>query len=183
MIFRAKFIMLLGLTLVYCGCNSPLTQQNNKPPTRQKITLDQDTVVTLQRTACYRGCSPYKVTINAEGTVVFDGSKYVYDAKTGKETLQPLGTQKSSISQDQLQLLVSEFDRINYFALKDQYTGGKDCPVYGTDAPSAYTSIQTNGKSKSITHYSGCTGSETLRDLSALEAKIDEIADTKQWLK
>src|SRR4051812_42611118 len=98
MIFRAKLIMLLGLTLAYCGCNNPLI--------RQKITLDKDTVITIQRTACYRGCSPYKVTINADGTVVFDGSKYVYDAKSGKETFQPLGTQKSSISQEQLQLLV-----------------------------------------------------------------------------
>jgi hypothetical protein len=172
--FRAKLLLLFGLIPACGGCNNL---------SHQKITLDKDTVITLQRTACYRGCSPYKVMINADGTVVFDGSKYVYDAKTGKEAFQPLGTQKSSISREQLQLLVSEFDRINYFALKDQYTEKKDCPEYGTDAPSASTSIQTNGKSKSIKHYGGCMGTDALRDLSALEAKIDEIANTKQWLK
>jgi hypothetical protein len=174
MMFRAKLIMLLGLILACGGCSKP---------THQKITLDKETVITLQVTTCHRGCSPFTVAINADGTVVFEGSKYVYDSQTGKETSQPLGTHTTKISREQLEQLVSEFDRIDYFNLKDKYTDQKDCPSYGTDAPTVITSLKTNGRSKSISRYGGCNGTDELRDLSALEEKISEIANTKQWLK
>jgi hypothetical protein len=174
MMFRTKLIMLLGLILACGGCSKL---------THQKITLDKDTVITLQVTTCYRGCSPFMVKINGDGTVVFEGSKYVYDSSMGKETLQPLGTHTTKITQEQLEQLVSEFDRIDYFNLKDKYANEKDCPLYGTDAPTIYTSIKTNGRSKSISRYGGCNGNDALRDLSALEEKISVIANTKQWLK
>jgi hypothetical protein len=176
MLFRVKLFMLPGLMLICGGCS------NSQP--RPKITLDKDTVITLQRTDCYAGCSPYKVTITADGTVVFEGSKYANGSKTRRdESPQPLGKQKNSISQEDLQLLVSAFDKVDFFALKDKYTEEKDCPEYGTDAPTEYISIQTNGKSKTVEHYGGCMGSATLRALSDLGLKIDDLANTKHWLR
>jgi hypothetical protein len=167
-----KLISLLCVVFIYFGCQPAVN--------RQKVVLDKDTEITLQRTTCFGTCPAYKVTIDATGGVVFNGSKMIRE--NGNITPQPLGTKNSRISQEQLQELIAEFDRIDYLSLKDAYKEGSDCPTYSTDSPSAITTIKTNGTTKSVNHYAGCEGSAALKDLTALERKIDEIVNTKQWL-
>jgi hypothetical protein len=170
-----KLTSLLCVILIWIGCNSTIANH-------QEVTLDKDTIITLGRTACYGTCPTYTVTINGQGEVVFEGSKMI--RQNGKITAQSIGAKNIRISHEQLQQLIAEFNKIDYLSLKDNYDRqGPDCPRYNTDSPSAITSIKTNGTTKSVKHYSGCEGTDTLKNLTALEKKIDEVVNTDQWLK
>ena len=71
--------------------------------------------------------------------------------------------------------------------MNDKYeTAADGCQDVATDNPSAITSIRINGRFKSISHYYGCVDSKENsipKALTDLETKIDEIVDTKQWIK
>ncbi|HYV06910.1 MAG TPA: DUF6438 domain-containing protein [Blastocatellia bacterium] len=136
--------------------------------------VPRDTLITLERTVCYGMCPSYKLTISADGAVVFEGRRFV----------KTTGTVQSTISQEKLLELISRFEKINYFQLKNRYEHPADgCAEVVTDHPSANTSIRINGKSMSIRHYYGCTGMEVLDDLTKLEQAIDDAVDTARWIR
>jgi hypothetical protein len=133
-----------------------------------------DTLITLERTPCYGTCPSYKLTISADGSVVFEGLRFV----------KKIGAAQSKISQDDVKNLIEKFDEIEYFKLRNRYQDPNDgCDEYVTDNPSANTSIRLNGKSKSVRHYYGCRGPQVLEALTKLEEAIDIAANTAQWLK
>jgi len=131
-------------------------------------------VITLERSVCFGTCPSYKVSVASDGTVTFEGRDFV---KTkGKATAQ--------IKPDDFNKLVNDFEKIRYFSLDDKYEPGTPgCGPAATDLPSARTTIEMNGKTKSVSHYHGCRESEVLRALSALERKVDEIAGTDKWIR
>jgi len=132
------------------------------------------TVITLRRTACFGTCPVYKLTIFADGRVLYEGISHV--KKKGKA--------KGRISPAKLEELIEEFQNIYYFNLKNAYIPGTDaCRQSATDMPSAVTSLTRNGNSKTINHYHGCRGSQTLDLLTRLEDKIDEAVNVNQWIK
>jgi len=131
-------------------------------------------VITLQRTVCYGTCPEYKLTIFADGRVLYEGISYV--KKEGKAW--------GRITRRQLETLILEFNKINYFSLADSYTPGtKVCPQSMTDMPAATTSLTRNGKSKTIVHYHGCRGLSVMDQLTQLENKIDEVVNVNKWVK
>ncbi len=96
------------------------------------------------------------------------------------------GKAQAKISHEQVQLLVAEFMKAKYFSLRDQYSRKEDgCRQMGADGNSATTSIVINGKSKSIVHYLGCFRGNAPypKALFKLENKIDEVANTDQWIE
>ena len=119
-------------------------------------------------------CPIYKVSISADGAVVFEGNRFV----------KKVGTARSTISEEQIRELLAAFEKINYFELSDQYVKPEDgCKQWLTDNPSAITSITRNGKSKSVTHYYGCRGLEVLKELERLEQAIDDAVNSAQWIR
>jgi hypothetical protein len=102
-----------------------------------------------------------------------------------------MGKHRGRISQNQLKELLAEFERIEYFSLKDDYgmsgsfgpAPAKDCPEMRTDHPSAYTSLTMNGKTKKVAHYHGCKGNDAAEKLRQLENRIDEVVNANQWVK
>ena len=131
-------------------------------------------VITLERSVCYGTCPAYKLTI-------FDDGKVIY---VGKEFVKQKGKAEGRITKAELDELVREFERINYFSLDDYYTDGpKNCPEYWTDHPSAVTSLSWKGKTKKIDHYHGCHGLPVLEQLTNLEKKIDEVVNSKRWIE
>ena len=100
-----------------------------------------------------------------------------------------VGTIKGNISCEKVAQLIAEFQKVNYFSLKDRYAEAEDgCPVVGTDQPHAIISFQMNGRKKTIAHYYGCGNRQAIGDvfpsqLFDLEKKVDEIIGTEQWLK
>ena len=150
----------------------------NRDPVSPRQPLHQRvspaTVITLQRTECFGTCPVYKLTIFADGTVLYEGIRHI--KKKGKA--------KSRITRAKLEDLIEEFDNIYYFNLRDAYIpGSDDCPQSATDNPSAITSLTRNGKTKNINHYHGCRGLDTLELLTKLEDKIDEAVNVNRWIK
>ena len=138
--------------------------------------IPPDTRITLERPGCWRGCADYVVTISADGTVTFEG----------KANVRVLGKAQTRISREKVQLLVTEFMKAKYFSLRDRYQSKKDgCRKIGWDSDSVITSIVIKGNAKSIFHYRGCLGKGDIpypRALSELELKIDEVANTAEWI-
>lgn len=136
--------------------------------------IPKDTLITLERTVCYGTCPSYKITIEANGAVTFEGRQFV----------KTVGSVKSTISQQRLRELLAAFDKIGYFDLRDRYNEPEDgCKQWATDNPSAITSIRINGKSKSVSHYYGCRGLNVLAELKKLEQAIDDAVDSAQWVR
>jgi hypothetical protein len=182
--FRAQLISLIFLLAVCCGCHmtgAPLSQANvqsgnqgKTAPARASQAIPTDTEIILERQECDLTCPIYKLTISADGKVVYEGRRFV------KRT----GIVRSSIGTEKLAELISEIERINYFSLKDKYSPGNDCPQAATDYPTAITSVRLNGKSKTIEHYYGCSGGgDVFEKLTSLESKIDEAVNAQQWIK
>lgn len=130
-------------------------------------------VITLERTTCFGTCPAYKLTIFDDGKVVFEG----------KEFVKQKGKAEGQITKAQLDELVREFNKINYMKLKDDYNSENRCPEFWTDYPAAITSLNQNGQVKRISHYHGCRGLTVLDQLTTLENKIDEVANTKRWIE
>ena len=135
---------------------------------------DRNDLITLERTVCFGSCPSYEVTIAPDGTVTFEGRRFV----------KTTGTVTAQIRAEKFQELVREFENIKYFSLRDQYVNTSDgCAGFMTDMPSAKTSISLSGRTKSVSHYYGCRGPEILAALTALERKIDEVAGTGKWIR
>jgi hypothetical protein len=134
---------------LYSQAQKPKVETPSQPP------IPSDTFITLERTGCYGECPTYTLAISADGTVIFSGFYAV--TIDGVSRWKRSGVIRSRISQEQQHQLIAEFEKANYFSLQDSYRDARDgCPTYATDSSSAYTSIQINGRKKSVEHYLGC---------------------------
>src|SRR5689334_17734255 len=149
------FVLMMGLYINACTLYVDPTS-----PTPTVIT-SSDLVITFERTACHGTCPIYKLTIEGNGTVIYEGKDFV----------QVKGRQTASLSPDQIQQLVSAFEQTGFFTLPD-YTDQDT-----TDSPSVITSITLNGKTKTVNHYYGDNSAP--QGLFDLEFKIDEITNSK----
>lgn len=130
--------------------------------------------VSLERHVGGFGVGPvYRLTIDGDGEVTFEG---------GKNT-KVRGVVKSKLSRDEAQRVLSEFKKLDYFSLADKYVHGENCPEYVTDMPLVVTTFTSEGRSKTVRHNTGCTGTPTLGRLTALEDMIDEAAGTRRWIE
>lgn len=131
-------------------------------------------VITLQRGACEKRCSVYKLAIFADGTLLYDGQSYV--RKTG-----PVA---ATIPTSEVVRLVADFQAANYFAMKSQYgyDGVADCSSVESDAPVAITSVTAGSQSKSVIHHHRCRGAVP-DQLTRLEDELDKAANTRRWIK
>lgn len=165
-----KKIIFSLLVLALAACSVVAPQPTATPSPAPTPTPDYSSVqITLERTACFGFCPIYKITIHGDGTVEYDGERNV--TVTGHQT--------SQLTQAQLAELVAAFQQAGYFDLKENYTA----PV--TDLPSTITSFSFEGRSKLITNYGGCTIDSSERAPQALcdlEAKIDSLANSAQWV-
>src|SRR4051794_1553873 len=117
--------------------------------TQAQEPIPDDTVITLQRGNCEGGCPEYRVVIFSTGDVIFQGINRV--ARTGVVLTQ--------IDTDQLRNLLAEFDSAGYFQLENIYGfRGKGCPPTDVGKVMTITSLSSGGRSRTISHYSGCTG-------------------------
>ena len=146
--------------------------------------IPKDLEITLERTMCWGWCPAYTLVISSDGTVKFTPvGTYVY-LPDGPAPSFPL---IDHVTPEQLRVLTAEFEKIRFHSLRKRYgragssSDGPSCPNYWTDSPSAFLTLVSNGKRKSVSHYLGCNGAKVLEDLVALEEKIDEIARTKRW--
>lgn len=136
-------------------------------------------LITFERKGCFGSCPDYKLTINAEGKVEFQGRQYT----------ETKGLAKGEIKKEQVKELLREFDKVDFFSFPDHFTYGEgDCETVVTDMPSVVVSIRVNKKIKKVFHYLGCFQNTKPpfkifpENLYNLENKIDEIVETKRWI-
>lgn len=122
-------------------------------------------MVTLERTACYGRCPVYKVSVLRDGTVSWDGERFV--KTTGKATAK---LPASAMSE-----LAKAFARAGFFALHDKYES-----YDVTDNPSAIVSFDDGKRNKTIRHYHGDSSSP--KELYELEDRIDQLLGTARWI-
>lgn len=135
--------------------------------TRQTvIPVDADFSIQLERTACFGRCPIYRITVEGDGTVTYWGEMFV--AVEGEQT--------SHITQEGVRRLARELERVDFFALQDEYTD-----MSATDTPSAITTLRLNSEMKTIVHYHGDFSAP--EKLTKLENLIDEITSSKQWVE
>ena len=119
---------------------------------------EDDVVITIERSSCFGSCPIYSAKIYADGSVVY----------VGKEFVKEVGERRFKITPERVQQLIKEFEKIDYFSLKDKY----DAEV--TDLPTTTTSICLEGKKKKVVNYFGAP-----QKLHELENRIDELAGLK----
>jgi uncharacterized protein DUF6438 len=151
------FVLIMGLSVNAC---TPLASPSSAAPTQNTFS---DLMITMERTACHGTCPVYKLSIQGNGDVTYNGQDFV----------QVKGKQTARLSLVQIQDLVSAFEQAKFFMLRD-YTHEDT-----TDSPSAITSITLNGKTKTVNHYYGDNSAP--QGLFDLESKIDEITNSRQW--
>lgn len=147
----------VAVMVIPVGCGEPPI------PTPDDIS---DVVVTIERGPCFGACPVYRLTVYGDGRVIYEGIRFV-----GVE-----GTRTATISEDKVRQLVTEFQKIDYFSMDDEYTHAD-----ATDMPSATTSITIAGQTKTVAHYHGDFSAP--EDLATLEDRIDEIVSTDRWVK
>ncbi len=174
----------LLLNTVFClilGCGALVRAQNSPQQASEKAKRSREAIIVLARQADYFDVAPvYRLLIYPDGSVAFIGQKNV----------KTKGLARDRISQQDLQRLVREFEKIDYFSLRERYENtGDGCPNVGTDASSVYTSINFRGRKKSVLHYLGCnegpTGGFVIfpQELSRLEDLIDVVVKSARWVK
>jgi hypothetical protein len=127
---------------------------------------EKDIVITIQRSACFGNCPIYSAQIYADGAVVYVGDEFVKEK----------GERRFKIPQENIQKLIKEFERIDYFSLKDKYDADEN-GMSVTDLPTTITSICLDGKTKRVVNYYGAP-----KKLFELEDKIDNLAGLYKYL-
>jgi hypothetical protein len=129
-----------------------------------------DLMITLERTACFGSCPVYKLTVRGDGSLTYEGHKFV----------RVEGSRQGTLDKEAVAQIAQAFIDADYFELKDRYSAienpdGTETVV--TDLPSTYTSISLNRRRKAVADYVGAP-----KKLIELEEKIDRITNSKRWV-
>jgi hypothetical protein len=127
-------------------------------------TISAEAAITLERTVCFGACPIYTVTIYQDGTVVYQGERFV----------DITGEQTSEIPVETVDAMVEAFAEAGYFEWEESY----DNPSV-TDLPSVITSVTRDGETHRIDRYTAATDVPVL--LPFLEQWIDIMANTAMW--
>lgn len=119
----------------------------------------------LRRTACYGTCPVYSVTIRQDGTVEYEGIRFV----------KVLGRRTAKLAPRKLASLRAAFQHAKFFELKDRFA----C-YQVTDQPSAFVTYRSGDHERTLKHYYGCLG--VPKTLGKLEHEIDVLVGTVKWV-
>ena len=134
-------------------------------------TIPDDFVITLERTQCFGECPVYKVSIDATGHVVYEGTQYVRVA----------GRQTDGVEASQVAALVATVERIGFFQLDDVYRTARTADGLGlvvSDLPTTFVTVTSQGRTKRVEDYYNAPAG-----LRELETQIDETARTQRWTR
>ena len=123
--------------------------------------------ITLVRSLCYGVCPSYRVTIRANGTVTYDGDKFV----------KVHGTVTDHVAPSAARALADRFDAASFDSLKVPTT----CALMVTDHPTNVLTYVHDRKKHVVDHYTGngCAP----KALEDLENAVDKLANTERWIR
>lgn len=137
---------------------------------RQQPDVPADTIISLQRTSCFGPCPVYTVTIDARGTVRYEGEKFV----------RVVGRQTARIEKSLVAKLLAHAERIHFFDMRNSYRvieNPDGSATMVTDLPTKIVTVTTNRRSKRVEDYFGAPDA-----LEEFEKAIDEAAGTNRWV-
>jgi hypothetical protein len=155
---RHRTLPSIVAVILLTGCQALLTK-----------TAPSDFLVSFERGPCFGTCPVYVLTVLADGTVSFNGVRFVLAE----------GTQTATFSPQQVTELYQAVLDADFFDLEDRYE------VAATDLPSILTTITMNGQIKTVYHYGlGCGTELDLAPpgLCALEALLESIPSANAWV-
>jgi hypothetical protein len=121
--------------------------------------------ISLERSVCFGPCPAYSVSVSTTG-VVFDGDRYV----------AVKGRQVAAVDPDAVRKLAGRFIAADFYSMSERYAAGM------TDNPTYSLSINIDGHKKKVVDYVGQeVGMPAV--IKDLEGAVDELADTKRWIK
>ncbi len=145
-------ILAMSIFLSVISCN-----------TQKKAGTQKDyAIFTLRKTNCRGKCPVYLLEIYKSGQMKLKGSK----------NIDKIGEYKNTISKDELNTLIKEFEQADFFSFKDEYVAKI------TDLPTTYISYSTGKKTKKIRDYHGSP--EVLKNL---EKKLEQFVSWTGWRK
>jgi Domain of unknown function (DUF6438) len=136
-------------------------------------TIDNDTLIKLEKTACHGECPVYQVGVKKDGTVVFEGIEYVASEGTHTKML-------SKEELDQIELVLKSAKFTSFRSNLD--TGAWGCISYKTDHSRIIIEASTNNKRKVVLTYLGCN-SKQVDDVIDLSKKINAIIGLSEWVE
>src|SRR4051812_20656488 len=133
LLFSGWFALVIGL-----GGHAP-AQEPDLPP---------DASIRLQRTSCFGSCPIYTVTIDARGTVTYDGG----------DAVRVLGRRSAHIDASRVAGLLAKAESIPFFEMRDAYRvietpDGSAITV--TALPTQLVTVTVNGRTKKVEDYVG----------------------------
>ena len=123
-----------------------------------------NTSITLERGMCYGYCPVYSLTLFGNGSVIYDGQKYVKD----------IGIRSGSVNTTSFNRLIDRFMKDGFFLMKDEYISFNI-----TDMPSATLTFINGTGTWKIKHYYGDTSAP--KNLTLLENAVDQAGNVIQW--
>jgi hypothetical protein len=160
-------IVAIVLVAMAVGCKSkeqtaaPATSATTASIDTQTITAPS-ALATIERTSCFGSCPIYKVTVMDNGELIFVGKRFV----------ERIGTYTTLLTEDDLKAIRQMAEDVGYFKLQDAY------PTLVADFPKCITSVNTDGKKKSILN-----GENAPRDLIGFERFLDGLWKGKELEK
>ena len=118
--------------------------------TKKANTSEVELIISLQRTACFGTCPIYKIEILSDGSGIYTGTRFV----------ENIGITKFSLSETQLNLILTQAEAIGFTNMQEEYSE----PI--SDLPTTFIQI----KNKRIRDYTGAP--KTLKNLENL---IDQM--------
>jgi hypothetical protein len=135
-----------------CSCKTTQTAP------REKVS----SLITFQKTACFGQCPVYTLEIFTDGNITFNG----------KKNIDKIGTYKKTISQAEVEGLISAFLNADFFNLNKEYTAKK------TDLPTTLISFAYQGRMHWVKDYA-----DAPQVLKNLEKMIEDIVKADGWEK
>lgn len=123
--------------------------------------------IRMTRDTCYGTCPAYGLEIDADGSVRFQGRRYV----------RVRGKQSASIPAADVAALVARFEATRFFEL----TWQDPCGGMMTDRATVTLTLVDKGRTRTLVDYlgNGCVPAS----LRALAEEVDRVARTDAWTK
>ncbi|MEX2117292.1 MAG: DUF6438 domain-containing protein [Bacteroidota bacterium] len=137
----------------------------------EHFVMTVDSVVYLERTACYGSCPVYRLAYVSDGRVFFEGSGFT----------DQRGLMRGTADRSNFQNLVQQMTSAGFQSLNDEYLDD-GCSQLSTDSPSAIVILKLGGQLKRVNHYHGCNGFPGEMELLSLEEAIDSLTNSKRWV-
>jgi len=168
MCFRAAGAVVLIATLSACagvsatrGVDQPAAVEE---PASAPSPYDAADVVTLERGACFGACPIYTVTIRGDGSVTYQGQRFV----------EAMGEQSDRVTPQAFAGIIAKANAARFFDLRPEYR------AQITDIPTYVITVTLDGRTHRVVDYGGVSAGMP-QAVRALENEIDRATGASRW--